>query len=125
MALTKKQKKIITERYKKYYRMIEKDLVNEELKDTFKASFYELKNIMEDLDTSIFILYFELNEMINEIAGREVLFTYEYNPKNIYNILENYDYDRRIGTLYNKVHEIKEEIKRQKQIMKNLQKQID
>jgi hypothetical protein len=143
MALTKKQRMEITDRYKNTYRIVAKELHPEDLRAEFTAAFNELASIMklldftsddfikmknevmEQYDQSLYFLYWELNQVMNEISGKEIIFEYEYKPKYIYHRIESYDFDvKRYGTLKNKMHEIERHLQECKAIKANLEKQI-
>ena len=140
MALTKKQRAEITDRYKNAYRVMVKELYPEDLKGEFTATYNELTSIMkllgftssdfikmknevmEQYDQSLYFLYWELNQVMNEISGEEIIFEYEYKPKYIYHRIESYDWDvRRYGTLKNKMHEIERHLQECKAIKANLE----
>lgn len=142
MALTKKQKTELEERYQSYYRSIEKDIFPADIMQDAKTSFRELRDVMkivgyknedfitlnngvmEQYDIGLFLKYLEMNETMNEIEGREILFTYEYTPKQIYKKIDGYDYDRRYGALANKMHEIRQYLKTGEKIRTGIEKQV-
>lgn len=137
--LTKKQKQQLEEYYSNTYRAYTLT-DNEQLKHDLKLALITLKDIMRILNyknedfnnlrnnvlkqynSRVYWLFEELNNIIDEIEGKHIVF--EYNIEIAENIIENYDYDRRYVQLKDQLHKIKQQIQTEKEIEQQINKQI-
>ena len=130
MALTKKQRGQLERKLQNYYRTISLS-PNDNLKKEFKSALFELEDtlkilgynsnqiiklkndVMEKYNLAVYIKYVELNELINEIQGHGMTFLYEYEPKEIYDLIKPYQNDIRYNSLMDTLYYIKQEIKKE------------
>lgn len=141
MAITKKQKEQLENRFKNAWRNYNNLSQDDKLKELYKITiteqesiltilgytrkeFINLKNaVLEQYNINLYCKYSELHKLAEQITGHEI--TFLYSIESATSLIESLDYDvRRYGELKNKLHYIKLEEENNTRITEQLQKQI-
>lgn len=141
MAITKKQKEQLENRFKNIWKAYNNLPQDDKLKELYRATiteqeyilgvlgytrndFINLKNqVLEVYNINIYCKYIDLHRLAEQITGYEI--TFLYSIESAENLIDSLDYDvRRYGELKNKLHYIKLEEENNKKITEQLQQQI-
>lgn len=144
MALTKKQKQELESRLQEHYKVTIWQGDNSELIEYYRVQLRELEQVMLILgydrdsitrlknetmqlqDMAIYTAYRELNNIIDQIAGKKTIFLYEYKPNKINSLIDSYDYDARLGQkLHTQMHKIRQAIANKEQMARQIDNMVN
>ena len=138
MAITKKQAEQIEKRFMNEWKFY--NLVDNDMKEAYRISLYECHDIMKilgyenndfirlkntvlyDHDITLYRKYYEINQLVNEVNGGEMVFAYD--SKTVRNIIDNFDYSIKYGSMVKQLYYIKQYEKEGQKIIEKLEKQI-